>query len=322
MTFVSPASGFASVRPAFCAGDTLGATLYMPATRPDLADVIAGAALPGVRSVVFCLEDAIRANEVAAGLRNLGRVLRQMMQGRPQRGPAVFVRPRSPKVLQAVRRLPGSEILAGYVLPKIDAESLLAWLPVLDDLGQQMLMPTLETAEVFDPAAMRALRAQLDQSFLRDHVLTLRIGGNDLLNTLGLRRPRRGTLYDGPLGQVIGQLVTIFMPAGFTLTAPVCERLDDVELLQAELARDLDHGLVGKTAVHPRQVPLIDTAYRVAVEDLEAAEAILAPEAPAVFRLHGAMCEPATHARWARQVLRRAAMFGCDEAPSRRHAVA
>ena len=41
------------------------------------------------------------------------------------------------------------------------------------------------------------------------------IGGNDLLNLLGLRRQRGHTLYETPLGAVIARLVTTFKPHGF-----------------------------------------------------------------------------------------------------------
>ena len=35
----------------------LGATLYMPATRKDIAEVVLEGKIPGLRSLVVCLED-------------------------------------------------------------------------------------------------------------------------------------------------------------------------------------------------------------------------------------------------------------------------
>ena len=46
---------------------------------------------------------------------------------------------------------------------------------------------------------------------------------------------------------------------------------------------------------------------------LEMAERILEGSAPAVFRLHDAMCEPATHRRWAEQLCERARLYGVRE---------
>ena len=42
----------------------------------------------------------------------------------------------------------------------------------------------------------------------------------------------------------------------------------------------------------------------------EEAEAILAPDATAVFRMGGRMCEPTTHSKWARDIILRAQVYG------------
>ena len=42
----------------------LGATLYMPATRPDILDMVSGEKIQGLRSLVLCLEDAVAAADV------------------------------------------------------------------------------------------------------------------------------------------------------------------------------------------------------------------------------------------------------------------
>jgi len=99
----------------------------------------------------------------------------------------------------------------------------------------------------------------------------LRIGGNDLNESFGIRRPRSFTLYETPIGNVIAQLLTIFKPLWFSLSAPVFENLDDVVTLRKEIKLDLAHGLIGKTAIHPTQVPAIESAYAVDVEDYEMA---------------------------------------------------
>ena len=44
--------------------------------------------------------------------------------------------------------------------------------------------------------------------------------------------------------------------------------------------------------------------------ELDEARAILAPDAPAVFKMNGRMCEPATHRRWAQDIIDRAALYG------------
>jgi len=208
--------------------------------------------------------------------------------------------------------MPGVERLDGFVLPKVTRTVLPEYLQLLRG-RDHLIMPTLETREVFDEREMIALRKIFERDAVRERILSLRIGGNDLLSLLGMRRPRGRTLYQTPLGLVISRLVTTFKPSGFNLSAPVFEYLDDVETLVREVHEDLAHGLIGKTAVHPDQVPVIEACYRIQASDLEMANQILREDASAVFRMHGSMCEPATHQNWAHRLRKSASCFGLHD---------
>lgn len=285
----------------------LGATLYLPATRDGLAATILGGRLPGLRSVVLCLEDAVREEDVPAALTRLAAFLRTLALRGEQAQPLLFVRPRGLDMLAHVLRMPGADRLHGFVLPKATADNLPAYL-ALPLRPEHRLMPTLETREMFDPWELRRLREQL--LAVQDRVLALRIGGNDLLRALGCRRPLSRTCYEGPLGAMIASLAGAFLPWGFALSAPVMERFDAPDLLREEVSRDIEHGLLTKTAIHPVQVPVIQAALAVGSSELVEARMILAADSPAVFARSGAMCEPATHRCWAEKLVRRAELFG------------
>lgn len=289
----------------------LGASLYVPATRPDLNLITRGERLGQVRSLIFCTEDAVNTADVPFALENLRQSLGAMRCTSPRMR---FVRVRNPAVLAAVLAMPGAERLDGFVLPKITRAVLPEYLGLLRGHGQ-LIMPTLETREVFEEREMLGLRRMLERDAVRERVLTLRIGGNDLFSLLGMRRPRGRTLYQTSLGPVIARLVTTFRPSGLNLSAPVFEYLEDAQTLQREVEEDLAHGLIGKTAVHPDQVPVIEACYRVHAADLEMAELILSDDAPAVFRMHDAMCEPATHRNWAERLRKSAKCFGLHDCP-------
>lgn len=282
----------------------LGATLYMPATRPDLAASLFGGRVPGLRSAVICLEDAVREAELPGALARLAALLREMP---PAHGPLIFVRPRCPAMLGRLLRLPSIDRVTGFVLPKVTPDLLPLYLaqPLRT---QHWLMPTLETREALDAYDLRRLRDQL--LTVQERVLAVRIGGNDLLQALGVRRAPHRISYDGPLGAIIASIAGLFLPWGFALSAPVMERFDDPVLLREEMLRDLDHGLTSKTAIHPAQVPVIHGALAVSSADLAEAEQIVSEGAPAVFAAAGRLCEPATHRRWADRITRRAALFG------------
>ena len=295
----------------------LGATLYMPATRDDILKIAFGRKIDGLRSLVVCLEDAVSDTDVEFALSNLKELLTCIEQvgGRPKNGPLLFVRPRNAQMAADLNEWPLIGHVDGFVAPKLNMASLPAW-EVAMTHPDLLLMPTLETADVFDPRAMAELRDGLTGP-LRERIIALRIGGNDLMGCLGLRRSPNTTLYNSPLGYVIPMLCGIMGAAGFALTAPVFERMDNFAVLQEELALDMAHGLVGKTAIHPSQIETIHNALRVSVDDLYSARLILKKEAAAVFKHGGAMCEPATHRTWARNIIERAEWHGVrSESPS------
>ena len=56
----------------------LGATLYMPATREDIADAVLHGKIPGLRSLVICLEDAVSEADIPVALKNLEHLLHEL----------------------------------------------------------------------------------------------------------------------------------------------------------------------------------------------------------------------------------------------------
>ncbi len=285
----------------------LGAPLYMPAHRPDLMAIANGEKLPYLRTMIFCTEDAILNKEIKHSLRQLKDCLAALKTTAEPR--FRFIRVRHPKLLAQLLQLSGIEKIDGFVLPKFNEAVFNAYFDQLANTDFK-IMPTLETKEVFDVGAMQALRDALLQEAIVQQVLMLRVGGNDLFNLLGIRRTRGLTLYDTPLAHVIAQLLTIFKPYDFHLSAPVFEYLNDIETLRREIHIDLAYGLTGKTAIHPEQVALIESAYAVSADDYQMALSICEEHAPAVFKMHNAMCEITTHQRWARDILNRQRSFG------------
>jgi len=288
----------------------LGATLYMPATRDDLADIGNARKYPELRSIVYCTEDAVRERDLDDALASLERQLPALEHGvnRPLR----FVRPRNPRVLERVLAMSGVFALQGAVLPKVTLADVDAWATLLRGVPLAVMV-TLETPDVFDATHPERMRDALLASGLQ--LACVRVGGNDLLGALGLRRVRGVTAYDTALGGVIDRVVQAFRPHGVNVSAPVYDVIDDPRTLEREARLDLARGTFGKTIIHPVQAPIVHAAYRVDQLDLDCAEAILQDDAPAVFRLHGRMCEPSTHRGWAIGIVERARVYGTVHAP-------
>lgn len=290
----------------------LGASLYVPCTRKDIPAVARGEKIPGLRSAIFCLEDAVREDELEEALENLEAALAKM---EPNERMLRFVRVRNERVLSRVLGMAGVGQLDGFVIPKATAENLGDYMRQIGQASQALgkklwAMPTLETQEAFDPAKLREMRDLALEMGWDKSILSFRVGGNDLMSLLGVRRSRSRTIYDSPLAPTLANIVATFKPYGFNVTAPVFELLDSRELLASEVERDLEFGFVGKTAIHPDQIPLIESRYQAFADDLETAKKILDKDAPAVFRCQGAMCEPTTHIRWANAIVERSRVYG------------
>jgi citrate lyase beta subunit len=287
----------------------LGATLYMPVTNPQARSVLDGGGAHGAGSIVICLEDALGAGDVDRGLEILSAALLRRRELETLDDDAlVFVRPRHLEMARRIAAMPGAETLHGLIAPKMTLDNGPDWFALAREAGLP-LMPTLETAEMFDPSYVTQMRSMFDAAG-RETLVAVRVGGNDLLGALGLRRAPGRISHEGPLSWVLAMISSQMMAHGYAVAAPVFDIIDDVETLAREVEEDVLRGFVGKTAIHPRQVPVIHEALRVDQSDVEQARAILDASAAAVFRMGGVMCEPATHSAWARRVLDRAETWG------------
>ncbi len=302
----------------------LGASLYMPATRQDIWQVIKRDKLPTINSIIICLEDAVSHSDVDMALTQLQTLLSTWQSHRhsisnpsqpaphakPPIRPLVFVRPRHPEMLSQLADFEHIELIDGFVLPKVDLYTLPKWrLACAAHHAEQLLMPTLETAALFNPQHNNDLAIAFKKAF-HQPIFALRIGGNDLFAALRLRRPKDSIVYETPVGMLAYQLLGCFVPHGFYLSAPVFEYLDQPMLFMQELNRDVSLGLVGKTVIHPSQIALVQQAFCVPTSILEEAQQILHVEAKAVFKFNNTMLEPATHRTWATEIINRAEVFG------------
>lgn len=283
---------------------SLGASLYLPATRHDLRDLLRGTRLPGLRSLIVCTEDSVAEANVGFAAENI----RQAILGLGPSSTYRFLRIRGPQQLRTFAEFAGFDLFDGIVLPKVDPDSLAAYARALERMPALPIMPIFESEIVFNMAKLARLADDLQR--LPNSVIAIRIGGNDILQRLGLRRPRRMTAYETPLREAIVNVLAELRPRGFAVAAPVFEHFADLETLQREAEMDVAHGLTTKSAIHPCQVPVVEAAYRVRADELLEARKIVAPGASAVFGNVGSMCETATHQQWAAELIERAAVYG------------
>lgn len=224
----------------------LGATLYMPASRPRLADDLVKQANAGVMSTVVCLEDAIADSDLGAAQENAVRQLRELGQRDPagDLAPLTFVRVRHADQIGEIVAELGEHLrlLSGFVLPKFTEDTGAAYLDALEEVRAATGLPLLAMPVIESPDAIhRETRTEtlLGVSRLlakhRESVLAVRIGATDLSAAYGLRRSRDLTVYDVPLiAEVITEVVNVLGRAdgsGFVVTGPVWEYFPDQDRL-------------------------------------------------------------------------------------------
>ncbi|KIF70053.1 ATP/GTP-binding protein [Streptomyces sp. AcH 505] len=213
----------------------LGATLYSPATRPQLADDVVKQAGAGVVSMVLCLEDSINDSEVEEAEANLVRQFADL-DARDGELPLLFIRVREAgQIPDLVRRIgPAVRLLSGFVLPKFTAERGIPFLEAVVEAestcGHRLFaMPVLESPALLHlesrAETLAGIASAVDK--YRDRVLALRLGVTDFCSAYGLRRAPDMTAYDVQIvAGIIADVVNVLGRAdgtGFTVTGPVWE---------------------------------------------------------------------------------------------------
>ena len=241
----------------------LGGTLYMPGTR-QIVDKLLAKALPELKSMVMCFEDAIRAQEIEQAETNVLEQLNRLSHALAQKQitydevPLVFLRVRNPEQFRRFSSQLNREqakILSGFVFPKFYSSNALEYLAELSRLNASLDtilygMPILEGKAI----AYRETRASELQKLkeildpFRNLILNIRVGGTDFSSLFGVRRGINSSIYDiHPVRDALSDILNFFnrMEDGYTVSGPVWEyflayKTDDIQdLLQQNLHRSL-----------------------------------------------------------------------------------
>jgi len=228
----------------------LGATLYMPADRPDLAATVTRRATEGICSMVLDLEDAVDEHATGAALANVVATLDALATAPDPLRAMVFVRVRTRDCIEQItaRLGAGADVLRGFVVPKFEAATgehfLTQTAAAAAALGQPLYcMPVLESPRIVyresRPDELRGISEILARH--RDSVLAVRIGATDLCGMFGIRRDRDHTIYDvhviaAVIADIVNQLARTD-GTGYVVTAPVWEYFADHERLFRSMLR-------------------------------------------------------------------------------------
>lgn len=309
----------------------VGGLLYTPAINSSMAEKIEKHEYSCLTSVAFCLEDSIQDEALEQAQYELKNTLRKIknLNLKGVNIPLLFVRIRTPRHMEQVHNLLGEDenILTGYILPKFDMSNAGEYTYLVRKYNEEQknplfIMPILESKAVADISvrfdSLYSIKTILDDA--HEYVLNVRVGGNDFSNLYGLRRSVKQTIYNiGVIRDILTDIINVF-GSDYVVSGPVWEYFGQssdeawAEGLRAELEADRINGFIGKTAIHPSQLPIIFESLKVSNEDYEDALKILNWSSKSYGVEKSAqgsrMNEVKCHTKWAKRIYTLGQVYG------------
>ena len=309
---------------------SVGALLYSPANRKNIADSIVKQRFGTKYSLALCLEDTIRDDSVAEAEHILVQTLRQLDQQSMQNDfyvPKIFVRVRNARQIGRLHKAFGesARLITGYILPKFSLENADGFIQEIIKVNEASAtpvytMPIFESPSIIDLRTRYEILYQLKQKLdsVEKNVLNIRVGGNDLCHMFGFRRHDDESIHQiRPIATIFSDIITVY-GMDYVVSGPVWEYYQSSNWqkgLYHELADDKLCGFVGKTVIYPSQIEVVNEAYKVPQKDYQDAAAVLNWDKSSHSLVAGSvskerMNEYKTHSNWALRTLLMAEYFG------------
>ncbi|MEE1056803.1 MAG: HpcH/HpaI aldolase/citrate lyase family protein [Acutalibacteraceae bacterium] len=309
---------------------SVGALLYCPANNAGIADSIIQEKFGNKFSLALCLEDTVNDNCVEQAENILVSSLYKIYSERCKKKfylPKIFVRVRYAQQIFTLTEKLGSvsEIISGFILPKFSLENSKKYIDAVTSVNNLRkkpfyIMPIFESPSIINlkdrENILYTLKERLDT--VEDIVLNIRVGGNDLCHMFGFRRSNNQSIHNiKPVANIFSDIITVY-GMDYVVSGPVWEYYngDGWETgLKNELTDDILNGFVGKTVIHPNQIEVVNSAYKVSSKDLDDAYSILNWKKDSQKLVSGSignerMNEYKTHSNWALKTIMISEVFG------------
>lgn len=309
---------------------SVGPLLYCPADNSSIASSICSQKFGTKFSLALCLEDTINDNFVAEAENLLITSIQEIYEARQNADfflPKIFIRVRNPRQIKDLtcRFGDSNELITGYIIPKFSPANADSYLEQITDInsGRDSLkyaMPIYESPAILD------LRTRYDTLYglkeklapVEPWILNIRVGGNDLSHLFGFRRESDESIHQiAPIASIFTDIITVY-GMDYVISGPVWEYYSGPQWesgLRNEIRDDKLCGFIGKTVIHPGQIPIVNDAYRVTTKNYEAALHILNWDTKKASFVSGSltkerMDEYKTHLNWARKICFIAECYG------------
>lgn len=302
---------------------SVGALLYCPANNESIVRSITSERFGDKYSLALCLEDTINDRQVNMAEVKLVHSLKEIYAAKNSGDfyiPKIFIRVRYPEQINLLIRELGEaiDIICGFIAPKFDCSNADSYISIIEEINKTSakplyFMPIFESGTIINLSdrytMLYKLKTKLDK--IEPLVLNIRVGGNDLCHSFGIRRHSDQSIHDiRPIDNILSDILTVFS-MDYVVSGPVWEYYNGEGWdtgLQNELTEDLLCGFIGKTVIHPNQISVVNDTLRVSQKDLEDAKAILNWDTNNDNLVSGSsgserMNEYKTHSNWALKTL-------------------
>lgn len=268
--------------------------------------------------------------------------------------PLIFIRVREPKQMYRLYKKCGNllELITGFLIPKFNKDNMQDYIENFHKVKEKIesplyILPIIESTNAIYIQNridnLLQIRESLDQ--IKDEVLNVRVGGADFSNIFGIRRKMTDTIWDirvvsNCLSDIINMFSKDYVVSGavweyfdsyhkeYKITENSLQTKDAVfpdrvlvpdsqwaEGLKKELYLDRLNGMIGKTCIHPKQLPFVQESLIVEKEDFEDATQIVNASVSecGVLNGHGKMNELRTHINWSKKIIKLASVYGVRE---------
>ena len=313
----------------------VGALLYMPATNVKIADEIKSHRYPSLKSMVLCLEDSIGDAMVEEAEEAVETILKKLLNCYKEGEisiselPLIFIRVREIGQMTRLYEKCGEAIkmITGFVWPKINKSNINGYIKEFEEISKKVneplyVMPIIESKEVMYKQTRIENLLYLNTALKRisTKVLGIRVGGADFCSIFGVRRGMNRTIWDiQVVADCLADIINIFS-RNYVVSGPVWEFFGKdsnaawAEGLRRELETDNLNGIIGKTAIHPTQLEVIQESLIVSYSDYKDAMNILGTSADLIGVQKSyegnKMNEVKTHSNWAKKIVCLSNIYG------------
>ncbi len=313
---------------------SVGALMYSPASNKRIAYSVINEKYGKQYSLALCLEDTIADDCVEEAEKQLLISLQTIYRGKEVCDfylPKIFIRVRKPEQIgglyNELKR--EREILCGFIIPKYSVENATEYNEQIlrintNSINKIYMMPILESENIVDYATRRDTLIETKKKIdsVSEYVLNVRVGGNDLSNYFAVRRHYNETIYDIlPIANILSDIITVF-GGEYIVSGPVWEFFssDNNEWkygLIKETKLDKLNGFIGKTVIHPKQIPVVNEVLKVSIKDYQDALSILGWNQNNTLQVGKSingerMNEVKTHGNWAIKTIALARIYGIN----------